>query len=88
MNRLILSHTVVAAFVASLVALWKSFATFYACDPAPLVCIVLVYGGVTCYFAITQAKAAVREAKAAVLYPSGGVRNQAGRCDPVSDPTY
>lgn len=87
MNRLILSHFAVAAFVAAIAAAWEGLSFFYANDFAQLAAIVGIFGGVTLYFVVSQARAAVNEIRLAVLYPSGGVRNQAGRCDPVSEPT-
>jgi len=81
MNRLIVSHFAVAAFVAASVASWKGLVTFYAADPAAVVCTVCVYGGLTLYLAVSQATAAIREIRISALYPSGGVRNIAHRFD-------
>ena len=80
MNRLIASHITVAGFVAAVVASWRGLVTFYAADPAAVVAIVAIYGGLSLWFAIAQASAAVREARLSALYPAK-VRNIKHRFD-------
>jgi hypothetical protein len=80
MNRLIASHFALAGFVAAIVAAWKPLVIFFHADPAPLLAIVTIYGGLSLWFAATQATKALHEARAAAMYPANVV-NIADRFD-------